>query len=160
MSFPSSTTTSEHLPPPWENKCGFSSELYLALRYAAAGFNRVMLIPRTQTVSNLLEFFKLHRTQAELAQREQLHRELGVWVEEDNGGRENPFGKDYHVKENEIIWQVSPRVSDKCISPRWVRLIIVECRSAKGSEMVKLSLPQTFENGVVIHRELPILPDD
>jgi hypothetical protein len=85
------------------------------LRFAAAGFGRAMLIPRAQTAHNLLEFFKLHRTQTELAEREQLHRELGVWVEEDTGGKENPFGRPYDVHENEILWQVSPRVADKCM---------------------------------------------
>lgn len=78
-----------------------------------------MLIPRAQTASTLLEFFKLHRAESELLQREQLHKSLGVWVEEDTGGRENPFGKDYHYKENEIVWQISPRVADKCILCLW-----------------------------------------
>jgi len=74
-----------------------------------------MLIPRTQTASNLLDFFKLHRSDTELAEREKLHKELGVWMEEDNGGRENPFGKDFQVKENEIVWHLSSRVGDKCM---------------------------------------------
>jgi hypothetical protein len=86
----------------------------MALYLAASGFNWAMLIPRTQTARNLLEFFKVHRTQAELADREQLHKDLGVWVEEDTGGKDNPFGKGYDVYENEIVWQVSPRVADKC----------------------------------------------
>ena len=41
-----------------------------------------------------------------------------------------------------------------------MRLIVVECPSGNGDEMINLSLPQKFENGVVIHRELPVLPGD
>jgi hypothetical protein len=88
----------------------------MAVRLAEAGFNRAMLIPRSQTAGNLLDFFKLHRTQAELAEREQLHRQLGLWTEEDTGGRQNPFAKDYLPGENEIVWDVSPTVADRCIS--------------------------------------------
>jgi hypothetical protein len=88
----------------------------MAVRLAAAGFNRALLIPRCQTAGNLLDFFKLHRTQAELTEREELHRQLGMWVEEDNGGRENPFATDYLPPENEIVWESSSRVSDRCRS--------------------------------------------
>jgi hypothetical protein len=91
----------------------------MALRYATSGFNHQILVPRTQTANNLLDFFKLHRTQTELAEREQLHRQLGVWVAEDTGGKENPFAKDYDVRENDRIVQTSPRVNDKCEMP-WV----------------------------------------
>jgi hypothetical protein len=87
----------------------------MALRYAASGFGREMLIPRTQTASHLLDFFKIHRNKDELAEREQLHRQLGVWVEEDTGGKDNPFGTDYDVQENDIVFQNSPRVADRCI---------------------------------------------
>jgi CRISPR/Cas system CMR-associated protein Cmr3 (group 5 of RAMP superfamily) len=94
----------------------------MALRYATSGFNHQILVPRTQTANNLLDFFKTHRTQTELAEREQLHRQLGVWVAEDTGGKENPFAKDYDVKENDRIIQTSPRVNDKCEMP-WVMRI-------------------------------------
>lgn len=90
----------------------------MAVRYASSGFNQQILVPRTQTTNNLLDFFKLHRTQVELAEREQLHRQLGVWVEEDTGGKENPFAKDYDVRENDRIVLTSPRVNDKC-NPPW-----------------------------------------
>jgi len=105
--------------PPSElvRECGFSPELDMALRYATSGFNRQILVPRTQTANNLLDFFKMHRTQTELAEREQLHRQLGVWVEEDTGGKDNPFAKDYDVRENDRITQLSPRVNDKCEFP-------------------------------------------
>jgi hypothetical protein len=86
----------------------------MALRYAASGFGREMLVPRAQTAGNLLEFFKIHRTTKEMTEREQLHRELGVYVEEDTGGKENPFAMDYDPAENEIVFQRSPRVADKC----------------------------------------------
>jgi hypothetical protein len=76
-----------------------------------------MLIPRSQTAKYLLDFFKIHRTQKELAEREQLHRQLGVWVQEDTGGKENPFGKDYSDHENDIMWHISPKVADTCTPP-------------------------------------------
>ena len=86
----------------------------MALRYAASGFNREMLVPRTQTAKDLLDFYKMHRTPKELADREQLHRKLGVWVEEDTGGKSNPFGTDYKSQENENVFGNSPTVADKC----------------------------------------------
>jgi len=89
----------------------------MALRYATSGFNRQILVPRTQTANNLLDFFKMHRTQTELAEREQLHRQLGVWVEEETGGKENPFARNFDVRENDRIVELSPRVSDKCEFP-------------------------------------------
>jgi hypothetical protein len=88
----------------------------MAVRLTAAGFNRALLVPRCQTAGSLLDFFKLHRTQAELTEREELHRQLGMWVEEDNGGRENPFATDYLPPENEIVWEISSRVADRCRS--------------------------------------------
>lgn len=87
----------------------------MALRYAAAGFGREMIVPRCQTSSNLLDFFKLHRTPEELAAREQLHRDLGLWVEEDTGGRGNPFGTEYNTQESDFVFSISPRVSDTCM---------------------------------------------
>lgn len=89
----------------------------MALRYAASGFGREMLVPRTQTSDNLLEFFKIHRTTEEMAEREHLHRQLGVYIEEDTGGKENPFAMDYDPRENEIVFQISPRVADRCTYP-------------------------------------------
>jgi hypothetical protein len=74
-----------------------------------------MMIPRSQTANNLLAFFKSHRTQAELLDREQLHKQLGFWVEEDNGGKENPFATDYDERENEIVFETTPTVSERCI---------------------------------------------
>jgi hypothetical protein len=37
-------------------------------------------------------------------------------------------------------------------------ILLVECQTAQGIEWMKLTLPQTFEDSVVIHRELPVLP--
>jgi hypothetical protein len=37
-------------------------------------------------------------------------------------------------------------------------MLLVECQTAQGIEWMKLTLPQTFEDSVVIHRELPVLP--
>ena len=88
----------------------------MAVNYAASPFNRQMIVPRTQTADTLLEFFKSHRTEAELAQREKLRRQLGVWVEEDTGGKENSFAKDFDGAENEVIFKHSTIVADKCIS--------------------------------------------
>ena len=87
----------------------------MALRYASSPFNRMMMVPRTQTGGNLLDFFKLHRTQAELSEREQLHRQLGYWTEDDNGGKENPFATEYNDRENDIVFKATPKVSEKCI---------------------------------------------
>ena len=36
-------------------------------------------------------------------------------MEEDTGGKDNPFGKDYNDHENEIVWHRSPNVADTCI---------------------------------------------
>jgi hypothetical protein len=130
----------------------------MALHLAASGFDRAMLIPRSQTASNLLEFFKIHRTEAELADRERLHKELGVWVEEDTGGKDNPFGKGYDVHENEILWQISPRVADKCTGLLKQANLLVECQTAQGMEWLKLTLPQTYKDSVAIQRGLPVLP--
>ena len=107
---------SDSFPQPWENRCGFPSALDMAVRYAAAGFNRAMLVPRSQTAGTLLDFFKLHRTFTERAEREQLHRQLGLWVPEDTGGRDNPFARDYEHEENDIMWMISPRLADRCTS--------------------------------------------
>jgi hypothetical protein len=93
----------------------------MALRYTASGFNREMLVPRTQTANYLLDFFKMHRTPKELADREQLHRHLGLWVEEDTGGKSNPFGTDYKEAENQIVFENSPTVADKCTCSRLTR---------------------------------------
>jgi hypothetical protein len=93
----------------------------MALRYAASGFGREILIPRTQTADNLLEFFKIHRTTDEMAEREQLHRQLGLYVEEDTGGKENPFAVDYDPRENEQLFEISPRVADRCTFPSLFR---------------------------------------
>jgi hypothetical protein len=89
----------------------------MALRYAASGFGRQMLIPRAQVALNLLEFFKMHRNKEELAEREQLHKQLGLWVEEDTGGKDNPFGKLYDPEENEVVFRKSAKVADKCNIP-------------------------------------------
>ena len=89
----------------------------MALRYTASGFGREMLVPRTQTAENLLEYFKIHRTTEEMTEREQLHRQLGMYVEEDTGGKENPFATDYDPHENDIITKISPRVADRCTLP-------------------------------------------
>lgn len=87
------------------------------MRYAASGFGREILIPRTQTSDNLLEFFKMHRTMDEMAEREQLHRQLGLYLEEETGGKENPFAVDYDPRENQHLFEISPRVADRCTSP-------------------------------------------
>ena len=73
-----------------------------------------MLIPRTQTSRHLLDFFKLHRTREELIEREQLHRQLGLWVPDDTGGKDNPFGKDFDPRESENVFMDSSRVADRC----------------------------------------------
>ena len=39
-------------------------------------------------------------------------------------------------------------------------LSLVECKSAEGMETMKLTMPQTYENVLVIHRELPVLEVD
>lgn len=57
----------------------------------------------------------MHRNKDELTEREQLHKQLGLWVEEDTGGKDNPFGTDYDVKESDIVFQNSPKVADKCM---------------------------------------------
>ena len=125
----------------------------MALRYAGSGFNREMLVPRTQTAKNLLDFFKMHRTPKELADREQLHRQLGVWVEEDTGGKSNPFGTGYKEQENEMVFQNSLRVADKCTSLDCGELMhLVECEI----DWVKLIVGQPREDDLVIHRELPV----
>ena len=36
-------------------------------------------------------------------------------MEEDTGGKDNPFGKDYNDHENEIVWHLSPNVADTCM---------------------------------------------
>jgi len=88
----------------------------MALRYAASGFGREILVPRTQSAGNLLEYFKIHRTTEEMTEREQLHRQLGMYVEEDTGGKENPFAMDYDPHENDVVIKISPRVADRCTS--------------------------------------------
>ena len=87
----------------------------MALRFAASGFGREMIVPRTQTSSNLLEFYKMHRTPQELAAREQLHRQLGVWVEAETGGKTNPFGTVYSIDENEHVFEPSRKVASTCL---------------------------------------------
>jgi hypothetical protein len=93
----------------------------MALRYAAIGMGREILVPRTQTSDHLLDFFKSHRTQTELAEREQLHRQLGVWLEEDTGGKENPFATDYVMHDNDDVFQISTQTAEKCMCPFKVR---------------------------------------
>lgn len=87
----------------------------MALRYAAIGMGREVIIPRTQTANHLLEYFKSHRTRTELAEREILHRRLGVWVEEDTGGKENPFAMDYNRHEDDNVFEISAQTADKCM---------------------------------------------
>jgi len=87
----------------------------MAVWYSAAGFDRQILIPRTQTGKTLLQFYKDRRTEAELASREQLHRQLGVWVPEDDGGKVNPFGKSFDQRENDDVFQSNRKVANKCI---------------------------------------------
>jgi hypothetical protein len=39
----------------------------------------------------------------------------------------------------------------------WV--MVGECRNERGSAMVEMTLPRTFEGGLMIRRELPVLED-
>ena len=100
----------------------------MATRYAASGFNKAVLIPRCQTSGNLLDFYKSHRTKAQLAAREQLHKQLGYWVEEDTGGKESPFATDFSSHENESVFQNSPRVADRCKIPTYESDLILSSR--------------------------------
>ena len=52
-----------------------------------------------------------------MTEREQLHRQLGMYVEEDTGGKENPFAMDYDPHENDVVIKISPRVAERCTLP-------------------------------------------